>query len=151
MSESIHPIGGIMDGTLEKIKEMVGTNTVIGEPIATPDGVYLIPVSKVTFGFMSGGSEFVSKHAKEAVTKPFGGGAGAGVNIIPVAFIVVKGESVRVLNIEPSESNTFEKIVDAVPDIIDKISDIVAEAKKKKEAKKAAEAEANAEAEAAQV
>jgi len=142
MSESIHPIGSIMDVTLEKIKEMAGANTIIGEPITTPDGAFLIPVSKVTFGFASGGTEFVSKHAKEVSTKPFGGGAGAGVNIIPVAFVVVKGESVRVLNIAPSESNPVEKILDAAPDIIDKISAFIKDTRKKKEEKKAAEAEA---------
>ncbi|MDR0916794.1 MAG: GerW family sporulation protein [Oscillospiraceae bacterium] len=136
MESNQHPIGGLMETTMSKIREMVDVNTIIGDQIHTPDGVTIIPVSKVTFGFTSGGSEFHGKHLKDGDKMPFGGGAGAGVNIIPIAFLVVRGDSVRVLNVQAPEQNIVGQVLDAAPDVIDKVADFIHDHKKKKEEKK---------------
>ncbi|MGI5971839.1 MAG: GerW family sporulation protein [Oscillospiraceae bacterium] len=122
-----HPIGDLMSATMQKIREMIDVNTIVGDIITTPDGVTLVPVSKVSFGFASGGSDFSSKQA--GAGNNFGGGSGAGVNITPVAFLVVKEGSVRVLPVSQPASNTVDRIIELVPDLIDKVSDL----KKKKE------------------
>jgi len=118
-----HQINELMETTMQKVREMADANTIIGEPINTQDGVTLIPVSKVTFGFAGGGSDF----AKKSATTPanFGGGAGAGVNIIPVAFIVIKEGNVRLLHVSPPGNSTIDRIIDTVPDVLDKISDFI--------------------------
>ena len=98
--EEKHQIGEIMGITMEKIKEMIDVNTTVGDPIRTPDGITIIPVSKVSVGFASGGSDFVSKN--QTGKNPFGGGGGAGVNIAPVAFLVVNKDRVRLLPVAPA-------------------------------------------------
>ncbi len=104
---------------MQKIREMVDVNTIVGQPITTFDGITLIPVSKVSFGFASGGSDF---HQKD---KPaFGGGSGAGVNINPVAFLVVKDGNVRIMNIMPPASSTVDRALEVAPEIIDKIQSL---------------------------
>ena len=113
-----HPIEGLMDTTLDKIKQMVDVNTVIGTPITTADGTTIIPVSKVTYGFASGGSEFASKKMENS--KLFGGGSGAGVTINPIAFIAVSNGEAKLLNIE-SFQDSQDRAVAMVPDLIDKI------------------------------
>ena len=85
MSEH-HPIQDLMNGTMEKIKSMIDANTVVGTPITTPDGTTVIPVSRVTFGFGSGGTDFQSRHSKETTPLSFGGGGAAGVTVTPVCF-----------------------------------------------------------------
>ena len=90
MQQNEHPIRGLMDTTLEKIRTMVDSNTIIGTPIHTADGTMIIPVSRMSFGFASGGSDFPSKTNKDL----FGGGGGAGVSVTPVAFLVVKDGNV---------------------------------------------------------
>ena len=122
-----HPIGELMETTMEKIREMVDVNTIIGQPINTADGITLIPISKVSFGFASGGSDFQSK--QPAQKNPFGGGSGAGVKIDPVAFLVIKDGYVRMLNITPANT-TVDRIIDTAPEIVDKVSDML---KKNKE------------------
>ena len=92
MSENNHPINEVLQTTMNKIREMVDANTVVGQPIVTQDGVTLIPVSKLSFGFATGGSDF-----GKAQPWCFGGGAGAGVNVMPIAFLIVKDGSVRLL------------------------------------------------------
>ena len=119
-----HPIEGVMSTTMQKIKEMVDVNTIIGDPVTTPDGTTIIPVSKVTFGFASGGSDLPTSSPKQT----FAGGGGAGVTIQPLAFLVVHQGDVKLLQIATS-SNTADKIVNAVPDVIDKISDAIAKGK----------------------
>ena len=114
-----HPIQGLMGITMQKIKEMVDVNTIIGEPIVTADGTTIIPVSKVTFGFASGGSDLPTKDPKET----FGGGSGAGVTLQPLGFLVVKDGNVKLLQMSTS-SNTADKIVNAVPDVIEKLSEV---------------------------
>lgn len=106
----------VMGQTMSKIKELVDVNTVVGEPITTPDGTTLIPVSKVTFGFASGGTDGTNKNDKAS----FGAGSGAGVSIVPIAFIVVSSGNVRMIYIDPPTNSSVDKIIDMVPGIIDK-------------------------------
>ena len=118
-----HPIGELMETTMQKIREMVDVNTVIGQPIGPVDGITLIPVSKVSFGFASGGSDFQSK--QQSTNANFGGGSGAGVKITPVAFVIVKDGAVRIMNVDPPAATTVDRIVEMAPDLIDKVSDLV--------------------------
>ena len=118
MSTNEHPIAGLMGTTMEKIRQMIDVNTIIGEPVTAPGGVTIIPISKVSFGFASGGSDFPSKQEKDL----FGGGSGAGVSINPIAFLVVSETGdVRLLQLSTS-TNTAEKAINLVPDMFDKIS-----------------------------
>lgn len=130
-----HPIEGVMSTTMQKIKEMVDVNTIIGDPVTTPDGTTIIPVSKVSFGFASGGSDLPTNNPKQT----FGGGGGAGITIQPLAFLVVHQGDVKLLQIATS-SNTAEKIVNTVPDVIDKISDAIAKGRETSPKKKSSEA-----------
>lgn len=114
------PISSILGATMQNIREMVDVNTIIGEPITSPDGSIIIPVSKVAFGFASGGSEFAAKSEK----MPFGGGAGAGVNITPVAFLVITHGNVKLLQIGES-SGTLDKLISMIPDIADKVKEFI--------------------------
>ena len=122
-----HPIGDLMETTMQKIREMVDVNTIIGNPIVTADGITLIPVSKVSFGFASGGTDFQTKSQKENPSRgnSFGGGSGAGVHIVPVAFLVVKDGSVRLLSVTPPAGTTVDRVIELVPEVIDKISGLV--------------------------
>ena len=108
----------MLDSTIAKIREMVDVNSVIGQPITTPDGVTIIPVSKVSVGFGGGGSDFVNKNGVE----PFGGGVGGGVKVIPIAFLIVKDGNVRKMPVSAPASSTADRVVDMVPDVLDKIS-----------------------------
>jgi len=130
-----HPIGEMMNITMQRIRDMVDVNEIVGKPIVLPDGVTLIPVSKVSFGFASGGSDFQGKRADPV--NPFGGGAGAGVKMDPVAFIVVKDGNVRLLNIGGGEPSVLDKIIDLAPEFVNKVADAVQ--KKKAAAAPAAE------------
>ena len=120
-----HPIGNLMRTTLEEIRQMADASTIIGEPIISGEST-IIPVSKISYGFASGGSDFPNKQSQDL----FGGGAGAGVTIAPIAFIVINGGDVRLLQISP-ENNTADKVVGMVPDLVDKVSDIIASNSKK--------------------
>ncbi|GAB6170287.1 GerW family sporulation protein [Clostridium carnis] len=115
-----HPVENLMRSTMENLRDMIDVNTVIGEAVETKDGSYIIPISKVTFGFASGGSEFgsQSKPAPDKDAKhPFGGGSGAGVTVKPVAFLVVRDDNVRLLPVD--QNNTYDRIVDSVPQVLD--------------------------------
>ncbi len=114
----------MLENTIAKIREMVDVNSVIGTPITTADGVTIIPVSKVSVGVGGGGSDFVSKNVNKQ-ENPFGGGAGGGVKVTPVAFLVVKEGSVRVLPIPAPANTTADRIVEQVPDVLDKITDFI--------------------------
>jgi sporulation protein YtfJ len=120
-----HPIGDLMETTMQKIREMVDVNTIVGSPIVTADGITLIPVSKVSFGFASGGSDFQTKHQQANQNNSFGGGSGAGVNIVPVAFIVVKAGNIKLLNIAAPASSTVDRIIEMVPEVFDKVSELM--------------------------
>ncbi|MDR1116761.1 MAG: GerW family sporulation protein [Oscillospiraceae bacterium] len=115
------PIVDMMTVTLQKIKEMVDVNTIIGDSIITPDGTCIIPVSKLSLGFGAGGSEFSSKHPNDAKGN-FGGGSGAGINIIPVAFLVVSSGNVKLLPVNPPAGTTVDRIVEMAPDLIEKVT-----------------------------
>lgn len=125
-----HPIEGLMDTTMDKIKEMIDVNTIVGTPITTPDGTTLVPVSKVSYGFASGGSDIPSKNAVNK--QVFGGGSGAGVSITPIAFIAVCGGEAKVLPIDGSCS-TADRLMDMIPQTVDKISALFKKDKNKSE------------------
>ena len=119
-----NPIGALMQNTMESVKNILKVDTVVGDPIYTPDGITLVPISKISVGFGGGGSDFASKNAKPG-EMPFGGGAGGGVKVIPVAFLIVKDGSVRILPISEPASTTADRVVDMVPDVLDKVSDFI--------------------------
>ena len=111
----------MLENTIAKIREMVDSNSVIGQPITTPDGITIIPVTKISVGVGGGGSDYVSKHANKQ-ENPFGGGAGGGVKVTPVAFLVVKEGSVRVLPVATPANTSVDRLVEMIPDTLDKIS-----------------------------
>ena len=130
--EEKHQIREIMGVTMDKIKEMIDVNTIIGDPIHTPDGITIIPISKVSVGFASGGSDFVPKNLSGNRT-PFGGGSGAGVNIMPVGFLVINKDRVRLLPVEPPVGGVAERVVEMVPDLVDKVTDFIDKRKEEKD------------------
>lgn len=115
-----HPIGSLMDTTMEKIKEMIDVNTIIGEPITSPDGTLIIPVSKVSYGFAAGGSDLPTKKENKDC---FGGGSGAGVTIQPVAFLTVYQGDVRLVSVDKEEC-TADKLVNMIPDVLKKVKGV---------------------------
>ena len=115
-----HPIGSLMDTTMEKIKEMIDVNTIIGEPITSPDGTLIIPVSKVSYGFAAGGSDLPTKKENKDC---FGGGSGAGVTIQPVAFLTVYQGDVRLVSVDREEC-TADKLVNMIPDFLKKVKGV---------------------------
>lgn len=126
MSEH-HPIQDLMNGTVEKIKSMIDANTVVGTPITTADGTTVIPVSRVTIGFGSGGSDFQSRHSKETTPLSFGGGGGAGVSVTPVCFLVISPtEGTHVLGINAQAVNTADRLVEMIPGAVGKVSSFFA-------------------------
>lgn len=114
-------IPNMLENTIAKIREMVDVNSVIGDPITTPDGVTIIPVSKVSVGFGGGGSDYVSKNANKQ-ENPFGGGAGGGVSVTPIAFLIVKEGNVRMLPVAAPANTTADRLVEMIPDTLDKVS-----------------------------
>ncbi len=114
-----HPIQGMLETAMQKIKDMMDVNTVIGTPMEVGDGVVIIPISKISLGFASGGSNFPSKQPKDM----FGGGSGGGVSVVPVGFLVVRNGDVKLLQLYDNAS-TADKIVGAAPDFIDKIASV---------------------------
>ncbi|MBQ7655338.1 MAG: GerW family sporulation protein [Clostridia bacterium] len=113
-----HPIGDLMQTTLENIKDMVDVNTVIGEPIPTGSGATIIPVSKVTFGFVAGGGEYGNNQLPEE-DKPFAGGSGAGVSVQPVGFLVVQQDGVKVL--PAMQPTAWERALNAAPQVMEDV------------------------------
>ena len=111
----------MLENTIAKIREMVDVNSVVGSPITTPDGVTIIPISKVSIGFGGGGSDFVSKNVNKQ-ENPFGGGAGGGVKVVPIAFLIVKDGTVRMLPVAAPASTTADRVVEMVPDVLDKVA-----------------------------
>ena len=114
--EKKNPLSDLMRSAMEKVREMADTNAIVGQPITTPDGVTLIPISKVSMGFGCGGGDY-----GKAQPKSFGGGSGAGVNIAPVAFLVIKDGITRVLPVAVPPVSTVERVVDMVPDVLDRV------------------------------
>ena len=114
-----HPIQDLMNVTMDKVRQMVDSNTIVGKPITTEDGTTILPVSKVSFGFASGGTDFDGKNA--ANKNLFGGGSGAGVNIQAVAFLVVKDGCVRTIQLSDS-GNTVDRALTMIPELVEKVS-----------------------------
>lgn len=121
-------VNSMMDTTMEKIRKMVDVNTIIGEPVICPDGTVIIPVSKVSYGFASGGSDLPSKANPQK--EYFGGGSGAGVSIQPVAFLVVNNGEVKMLNME--FDGAVDRVISMIPDFADKVGDLFKKVGKKK-------------------
>ncbi len=133
-----HPIEGLMKVAMENIKDMVDVNTIVGDAVETPDGTVIMPISKVGFGFMAGGSEFFGQASAETYTGvaaqadasqsraslPFGGGSGGGVSITPIAFLVVGPLGVKVVPLD-NQTHIFERIIDSTPLVVDKIQQIM--------------------------
>ncbi len=122
MSEKLE---NLMSSSLEKIKEIINANMIIGESISTGDGTTIIPVSKISYGFASGGSDFSTKTSNDM----FGGGNGAGVNIVPVAFLVISNGDVKLLQVE-SFNTILDRIVATAPETVEKIINIIKNRKK---------------------
>ena len=112
---SNHPIGEVMDGAMDKIRGMVDSNTVVGEPIVTPDGVTMIPVSRVSFGFASGGNDGAS--GKSGVWA----GSGAAVKVDPIGFLMISDTTVRMVGIQMPAITTADRLIDMVPEVLDRI------------------------------
>ena len=127
-----NPLTEMMQESMAKVREMVDTNTIIGQPIQA-EGMTLIPISKLSFGFASGGSDFAAKNQKPDANNAFGGGSGAGVNISPVAFLIVKEDSVKLLPVNPPAGNTVDRVVEMVPELVDKVTVFLDSKKQDKE------------------
>lgn len=121
-TEKGHPIEGLMQTAMESIKEMVDVNTILGDPVETPEGSVILPVSRVSLGFAAGGTEYeVDQRRNDSPSKfPFGGGSGAGISVNPVAFLVVGQGQVRLM---PVDTNAvFDRLIDLAPKVLDRIS-----------------------------
>lgn len=127
-----HPIQGLMKTAMENLKEMVDVNTIVGDPVETPDGSVILPVSKVGFGFAAGGSEFDMEDQKQNTNSnqqdkpqlPFGGGSGGGVSITPVAFLIVSASGIRMVHID-GQTHLYEKILDSAPQFFEKVQSMI--------------------------
>ncbi|WP_186578374.1 GerW family sporulation protein [Aquibacillus kalidii] len=139
--EQQHPIEGLMTTAMENLKDMVDVNTIIGDPIESPDGSVIITVSKVGFGFAAGGSEFYSGQSggkqddQQSQTLPFGGGSGGGVSITPTAFLIVNDKGVQMIHLDEN-THLYEKMLDLAPQAIEKIQEILKNSKSEKGEKK---------------
>ena len=134
-----HPLSEMLGDTMSKIREMIDVNSVVGAPITTPDGVTIIPVTKVSIGYGGGGSDFATKNYPAGRDNAFGGGAGAGVTITPVAFLVIRGENVRMLPIAEPASTSVDRLIELLPDLLDKADDFLASRKAAKQQEASAE------------
>ncbi|MBQ3226137.1 MAG: GerW family sporulation protein [Clostridia bacterium] len=131
-----HPIKGLMETAMKSIKDMVDVNTIVGDAVESKDGTVIIPISKVSFGFGAGGSEFGNRASLAPdANANFGGGSGGGASIEPVAFMVVGQGQIKLLPMEKN-SSPIEDVIEKVPSLLDKLSDLF----KKKEGKKAKKA-----------
>ena len=120
----IQNLPNMLDNTIAKMREMVDVNSVVGDPITTADGVTIIPISKVSIGLGGGGSDFVSRHVNHQ-ENPFGGGVGAGIKVTPVAFLIIKEGNVRMLPVAAPANTTADRLVEMVPDTLDKIASFI--------------------------
>ena len=114
----------MLDNTIAKIRDLVDVDSVVGEAITTADGITIIPISKVSVGFGGGGSDYVSKHVNHQ-DNPFGGGVCAGIKVTPTAFLVIKDGTVRVLPVAEPANTTADRLVEMIPDTLDKIATFI--------------------------
>ena len=123
--EDTNKLNNLMDTAMQNVKKLVDVNTVVGEPIYTPDGTTLIPISRVSLGFGGAGADF-------AQNKGYGGGTGCGVRVEPLGFIVVKEGSVRMMNVIPPANNTLDRLIDLVPAVADRVDEMIDKIKEDK-------------------
>ena len=123
-----NPISNLMETTMENVKSMLKVDTVVGEPIVTPDGITLVPVSRISVGFGGGGVEFGEK--KAGAGRPYGGGNATGVKVEPIGFLVIKDGTVRMIDVLPPASTTVERLIDLVPQVMDRIDAFIEKQKK---------------------
>ena len=132
-----HPIQGLMTTAMENLKGMIEVNTIIGDPVESPDGSVIIPVSKLGFGFAAGGSEFNSSSGGQGdseATLPFGGGSGGGVSITPVAFLIVSEQGIKMVHLD-QQTHIYEKMLDFAPQAVEKVQQILKESSQNKQSK----------------
>ena len=122
-NEKVNPIGELMQTTMENVKNILQVDTVVGDPIITPDGITLVPISKISIGFGGGGVEFGPK--RKDGPQPYGGGNATGVKIEPFGFLVIKDGVVRMINVTPPANTTVDRIIDLVPQVMDRIDAFV--------------------------
>ena len=120
-NEKKNPLNDLMESSMSKIREMVDSNTIIGQPIATADGVTLIPVSRLSFGFGCGGGDY----GKQAGSSHFGGGSTAGVRVEPVAFLVVKDGVTRIMPVGMPAMTTADRVIEMVPQVMDRVENFI--------------------------
>ena len=114
-----HPLSEMITSTMGKIRDMIDVNTVVGQPIVSGD-VTMIPIAKVAIGYGSGGSDFATKNYPANRDNAFGGGAGAGVSITPIAFLIQRGDNVRLLPVAEPASTSVDRIIEMIPDLLDR-------------------------------
>jgi len=124
-----NPIGELMQSTMENVRNILKVDTVVGDPIYTPDGITLVPISKISVGFGGGGVEFGNK--KEGEQRPYGGGNATGVKIEPIGFLIIKDGVVRMLNVTPPANTTVDRIIEMVPQVMDRVDAFIDKQKKK--------------------
>ncbi|QXE00706.1 GerW family sporulation protein [Terribacillus sp. DMT04] len=133
-----HPIQGLMKTAMENLKEMIDVNTIVGDPVETPDGSIILTVSRVGFGFAAGGSEFEgssSQGKSENNELPFGGGSGGGVSITPIAFLIVGHKGVKMIHLD-EQTHLYEKLIEAAPAAVEKIQEMLKQNPKQKKQQK---------------
>jgi sporulation protein YtfJ len=121
--ENKNPIGELMQSTMENVRSMMKMDTVVGDPIITPDGITLIPISRISVGFGGGGVEFSSE--KVGQQRPYGGGNATGVKIEPIGFLVIKEGVIRMINVTPPANNTVDRLIDLVPQVMDRVDNFI--------------------------
>ncbi|WP_244835378.1 GerW family sporulation protein [Clostridium sp. BJN0001] len=128
-NEHEQPVENLMKNTMENLYKMVDADTVVGDSVETKDGSTIIPISKMSFGFVSGGSEFSADAQPISNSSfPFGGGSGAGVSVKPVAFLVIKNNTIRLLKLD--DNSSADKIIDSIPQILDTVKNFICDLKK---------------------
>ncbi|SDD38865.1 sporulation protein YtfJ [Terribacillus halophilus] len=132
-----HPIQGLMKTAMENLKEMIDVNTIVGDPVETPDGSIILTVSRVGFGFAAGGSEFdaAAQGKGEQTELPFGGGSGGGVSITPIAFLIVGHKGVKMIHLD-EQTHLYEKLIEAAPAAVEKIQEMLKQNPKQKKQQK---------------
>ena len=125
--DNINPIGELMQTTMDNVKNILKVDTVVGDPIYTPDGITLVPISRISVGFGGGGIEVNTK--KFGDNRPYGGGNATGVKIDPIGFLVIKDGTIRMINVTPPASNTVDRLIDLVPQVMDRVDEFIARQK----------------------
>lgn len=126
--KKVNPIGELMENTMQNVKDMLHVDTVVGDPIYTPDGITLVPISKISVGFGGGGVEFGKAKTRNG-DRPYGGGNTTGVKVEPTGFLMVKDGVCRMINTTPPANNTIDRLIDMVPQVMDRIDEFVTKQK----------------------